>query len=49
MQNSGNLLYRDNKKVINLQSEVLFREAEDDFYYFNKVNFAVVPDHGSHR
>ena len=40
MQNSGNLLYRDNKKVINLQSEVLFREAEDDFYYFNKVNLA---------
>lgn len=40
MQNSGNLLYRDSKKVINLKSEVLFREAEDDFYYFNKVNLA---------
>ena len=40
MQNSGNLLYRDSKKVINLKSEVLFREAEDDFYYFNKVNVA---------
>lgn len=40
MQNSGNLLYRDSKKVINLKSEVLFREAEDDFYYFNKINLA---------
>ena len=40
MQNSGNLLYRDSKKVINLKSEVLFREAEDDFFYFNKINSA---------
>lgn len=40
MQNNSNVLYRDNKKVINLKSEVLFREAEDDFFYFNKVNSA---------
>ena len=40
MQNSGNLLYRDSKKIINLKSEVLFREAEDDFFYFNKINSA---------
>ena len=40
MQNTGNLLYRDSKKIINLKSEVLFREAEDDFFYFNKINSA---------
>ena len=28
-------------KVINIKSEVLFREAEDDFYYFNKINLAM--------
>ena len=41
MQNTSNLSYINNKKVINIHSEVLFREAEDDFYYFNKINSAV--------
>ena len=41
MQNTSNLSYINNKKVINIHSEVLFREAEDDFFYFNKINSAV--------
>ena len=28
-------------KIINIKSEVLFREAEDDFYYFNHLNKAM--------
>ncbi len=27
-------------KVINIKSEILCRSAEDDFYYFNKINLA---------
>lgn len=41
MQNISNSLYINNKKVINLKSELLFREAEDDFFYFNKINSAL--------
>ena len=29
-----------NKKVINIKSEMLFREAEDEFYYFNNLKKA---------
>ena len=39
MQNLSNYSYIDNK-VINIKSELLCREAEDDFYYFNKTNDA---------
>lgn len=38
MQNIINKSYTN--KVINIKSEVLFREAEDDFFYFNKLNLA---------
>ena len=41
MQNTNNLLYINNSKVVNLKSEMLFREAEDDFYYFNNINSAL--------
>ena len=41
MQNSNNPLYLNNKKIINIKSEVLFREAEDDFYYFGNLNSAL--------
>ncbi len=41
MQNISNLSYINSKKVINMKSEVLFREAEDDFFYFNKMNMAL--------
>ena len=41
MQNTSNLLYINNSKVVNLKSEKLFREAEDDFYYFNNINSAL--------
>ncbi len=41
MQNISNLSYINSKKVINMKSEVLFREAEDDFFYFNKINSAL--------
>lgn len=30
-----------NCKVINIKSEILFRQAEDDFYYFNNLNKAI--------
>lgn len=30
-----------NTNIINLKSEVLFREAEDDFLYFNKLKNAI--------
>ncbi len=40
MQNINNISYINISKVININSEVLFREAEDDFYYFNKINLA---------
>ncbi len=38
MQNTANNKIYTN--VINLQSELLFREAEDDLYYFNHLNIA---------
>lgn len=41
MQNSNNPFYLNNKKVINIKSEILFREAEDDFYYFGNLNSAI--------
>ena len=41
MQNTSNLSYINSKKIINMKSEVLFREAEDDFFYFNKMNVAL--------
>lgn len=41
MQNFGDISYSYNKKIIDIRSEILFREAEDDFYYFNKVNTAL--------
>lgn len=41
MQNSNNSLYLSNKKIINIKSEILFREAEDDFYYFGNLNSAL--------
>lgn len=39
MENINNSPYTYNN-IINLRSELLFREAEDDFYYFNKINCA---------
>lgn len=41
MQNISNSLFINSKKVINMKSELLFREAEDDFFYFNKINSAL--------
>ena len=41
MRNTNNLLHLHNSKVINLKSETLFRQAEDDFYYFNNINSAL--------
>ena len=41
MNNTTNFSYIGRKNVINLGSEVLFREAEDDFFYFNKINAAL--------
>lgn len=40
MQNSNttNYIYKEN--IINMKSEILCREAEDDFFYFNKINSA---------
>lgn len=40
MQNTSNIPHIDKSKVINIKSELLCREAEDDFYYFNNVNAA---------
>ncbi len=40
MQNINSINYLNITKVINIESERLFREAEDDFYYFNKINSA---------
>lgn len=40
MQNTNNISYINRNKVINIKSEILFREAEDDFFYFNKINTA---------
>ena len=41
MQNTNNSLHINNSKVVNLKSEILFRQAEDDFYYFNNINSAL--------
>ncbi|MBQ3642879.1 hypothetical protein II906_13285 [bacterium] len=41
MQNNQSDLYINKSKVINIKSELLYREAEDDFYYFNKINSAL--------
>ena len=41
MQNNQNTSYIDKSNIINIKSELLFREAEDDFYYFNKINLAL--------
>ena len=40
MQNTSNLSYINKSKVINIKTELLCREAEDDFFYFNNVNAA---------
>ncbi len=40
MQNSNNTSFFYNTKIINIKSELLFREAEDDFFYFNHINLA---------
>ncbi len=40
MQNFNAKIYHTKEKIINIRSEILFREAEDDFYYFNKINKA---------
>ncbi len=40
MQNVNNTSYINKNKIINIKSEVLFREAEDDLFYFNKINSA---------
>ena len=40
MQNITNKSYINSKKIINIKSELLCREAEDDFFYFNNVNIA---------
>lgn len=40
MQNTSDISYTDKTKVININSELLCREAEDDFFYFNNVNAA---------
>ncbi len=40
MQNINTLSYINKNKIINIKSEVLFREAQDDFFYFNKINSA---------
>ncbi len=40
MQNINNVSYIKDSKVINIKSEILCREAEDDFFYFNKINLA---------
>ena len=40
MQNTSDILYTDRTKIINIKSELLCREAEDDFFYFNNLNAA---------
>lgn len=40
MQNINNISYINESKIINIKSEILCREAEDDFFYFNKINTA---------
>ncbi|MBQ9245654.1 hypothetical protein IJ182_05235 [bacterium] len=40
MQNTENNLYINRGNIINIKSEILCREAEDDFFYFNNINAA---------
>ncbi|MCD7779556.1 MAG: hypothetical protein LUH05_02660 [Candidatus Gastranaerophilales bacterium] len=40
MQNFNTLSYINKSKVINIKSEILCREAEDDVFYFNGLNKA---------
>jgi len=40
MQNLSGTTYLNTSKIINIKSEILCREAEDDFFYFNKINTA---------
>ncbi len=40
MQNVNNTPYINKNKIINIKSEILFREAEDDLFYFNNINSA---------
>ena len=40
MQNSTSKSYINSKKIINIRSEILCRQAEDDFFYFNNINTA---------
>jgi len=40
MQNSNTSNYIYSENIINMKSELLCREAEDDFFYFNKINSA---------
>ena len=40
MQNTNTNLYINNNNIINIKSEILCREAEDDFFYFYKINTA---------
>lgn len=39
MQNIADKTYIN--KIVNIKSEILFREAEDDFYFFYKLNTAI--------
>lgn len=40
MRNIENYDYIKKSNIINLKSEILFREAEDDFFYFNGLSSA---------
>lgn len=40
MQNTSDISYINQTKIINIKSELLCREAEDDFFYFHNVNAA---------
>ncbi|MCD7879983.1 MAG: hypothetical protein LUG16_08645 [Candidatus Gastranaerophilales bacterium] len=40
MQNTSNFEYITNAKVINIKSEMLFRQAEDELFYNNEINSA---------
>ena len=40
MQNTNTIFHINNNKVVNIKSEILCREAEDDIFYFNKINSA---------
>ena len=40
MQNTNNTVYINKFGIINIKSEILYREAEDDLFFFNKLNSA---------